>query len=92
MKAHVKNYGDVWYDANAITNILSLKNVPNKFHVTYDSNGEGAFIVHKPNGIDVHFVITPMDSTTTTQQPITNNGVNREARIRRVQQKTAQAS
>ena len=57
-KAHVKNYGDVWFDTNAITNILSLKNVRNKFHVTYDSRiGEGAFIVHKPSGVDVHFVM-----------------------------------
>jgi hypothetical protein len=56
MKAHVANYGAVWYDSNAITNILSLKNVRKKFHVTYGSQGEGAFIVHKPNGIDVHFI------------------------------------
>ena len=53
MKAHVKNYGDIWFDT-----ILSLKNVCSKFHVTYDShNGEGAFIVHKPSDIDVHFVM-----------------------------------
>ena len=58
MKTHVENYGDVWFDTNAITNILSLKNVRNKFHVTYDSrNGEGAFVVHKPSGIDVHFIM-----------------------------------
>ena len=58
MKAHVKNYGDVWFDTNAITNFLSLKNVRSKYHVTYDSrNGEGSFIVHKPSGIDVHFVM-----------------------------------
>ena len=60
MKAHVKNYGDVWFDTKAITNILSLKNVRNKFHVTYDSrNGEGACIVHKPSGVNVHFVMHP---------------------------------
>jgi hypothetical protein len=57
MKAHVTNYGDVWFDTKAITNILSLKNVREKFHVTYDSHGEGSFIVHKPNGIDIHFVM-----------------------------------
>jgi hypothetical protein len=57
MMAHVENYGDVWFHPNAITNILSLKNVRNKFHVTYDSQGNSAFIVHKPNGIDVHFIM-----------------------------------
>jgi hypothetical protein len=33
-----------------------LKNVKSKFQVTYDSEGEGAFIVHKHNGVDVHFI------------------------------------
>jgi hypothetical protein len=55
-KAHIKNYGDVWFHSDAITNILSLKNVKSKFQVTYDSEGDGAFIVHKPDGVDVHFV------------------------------------
>jgi hypothetical protein len=55
-KAHIKNYGDVWFHPDAITNILSLKNVKSKFQVTYDSEGDGAFIVHKPDGVDVHFV------------------------------------
>jgi hypothetical protein len=55
MKAHVANYGAVWYDSNAITNILSLKNVRKKFHVTYNSQDEGIFIVHKPGGIILHF-------------------------------------
>ena len=56
MKAHIKNYGDVWFHSDAITNILSLKNVKSKFQVTYDSEGEGAFIVHKPDGVNVHFI------------------------------------
>ena len=34
MKAYVKNYGEVWYDTRAITNILALKNVHDKYHVT----------------------------------------------------------
>jgi hypothetical protein len=55
MKAHITNYGDVWFDTKAITNILSLKNVREKCHVTYDSHKEGSFIVHKPNGINIHF-------------------------------------
>jgi hypothetical protein len=56
-KAYVTNYGEVWFDKHAITNILSLKNVCQKFHVTYDNQGEGAFVVHKPNGMEVHFVM-----------------------------------
>ena len=42
-KAFVKNYGEVWFDTRAITNILSLKNVKNKYRVTYDSESEDVF-------------------------------------------------
>ena len=36
------------------TFFLSRMYVTTKFHATYDSpNGEGAFVVHKPSGIDV---------------------------------------
>ena len=55
-KAHIKNYGDVWFHPDAITNILSLKNVKAKFQVTYDSEGTGAFTLLR----------TPMASTITT--------------------------
>jgi hypothetical protein len=67
MKAHIANYGTVWYDSNAITNILYLKDVREKFHVTYDSQGEGAFIVHKPiTALMRTLLCTPMDSTIMT--------------------------
>ena len=45
-KAFVKNYGEVWFDTRAITNILSLKNVKNKYRVTYDSKSDDVFTVH----------------------------------------------
>jgi hypothetical protein len=37
MKAHVMNYGEIWYDTRAITNILSLINVRKQIRATYDS-------------------------------------------------------
>ena len=46
-KAHVRNYGAVWFDKRSITNILSLKNVQKRYRVTYDSTSNSAFIVHK---------------------------------------------
>ena len=49
-KAFVKNYGEVWFDTRAITNILSLKNVKNKYRVTYDSESEDVFTVHMNKG------------------------------------------
>jgi hypothetical protein len=42
---------------DAVTNVIfSLKKVPNKFYVACNSrDGQGAFVAHKPNGIDMHF-------------------------------------
>ncbi len=46
----LKNYGEVWFHKDAITNILSLKNVRSKFQLTYPSHPESIFTVHKPDG------------------------------------------
>ena len=51
---YLKNYGDVWFDERAITNILFLKNVKQKYQVTYDSSTDGVFTVHKPDQ-QLHF-------------------------------------
>ena len=56
-KAHVCNYGDVWFDKRAITNILFLKNVQESYRVTYDSTFNLAFVVHKPEGPALHFIM-----------------------------------
>ena len=46
-KALVCNYGVVWFNKNAIMNILCLKNVLSKgYHVTYDLAAGGDFIIH----------------------------------------------
>ena len=54
-KALLRNYGEIWFDNRAITNILSLKNVREKYRVTFDSNGSNAFVVHKPKGVNLRF-------------------------------------
>jgi hypothetical protein len=51
MKGFLQNYGEVWYHPNAITNILSLNNIKNKYRVTYDSEKDNIFFVHKPDAI-----------------------------------------
>jgi hypothetical protein len=48
-KATVPNYGEVWYNPNAVTNIFSLSEMEKKHHITYDSTKEKAFAVHLPN-------------------------------------------
>ncbi len=50
-KAHVPDYGDVWFDEDAIANIFSFKNMKAKHRITYDSDKEDAFLVHTDNGI-----------------------------------------
>jgi hypothetical protein len=56
-KANLKGYGEVWFDKQAITNILSLKLVLEKegFKVMHSSKGDHGFAVHKSNGTIIHF-------------------------------------
>ena len=42
-------YGTVWYDPNAIANILSLQRVRDWYHISYDSSLR-RFVVTKPSG------------------------------------------
>ena len=49
----------MWYDPNGIANILSLCNVKCKYHVAYDSNVGGVFVVTKPNGTIFQFEESP---------------------------------
>ena len=51
-----KNYGDVWFDERAITNILCLKNMMKKYCVTYDNTENGKFTVHNSDA-QLHFVM-----------------------------------
>lgn len=51
MNGALGNYGAVWYSPRAITNVLSLKNISDKYRVIYHSWGTGSFEVHKPNSI-----------------------------------------
>ena len=49
-KATVPEYGEVWYDKNAITNVFSLANMTKHHRVTFDSAKQNAFIVHTERG------------------------------------------
>ena len=49
MKGHLNGHGEVWCHPDAITNILSLKNIKNECRVTCDSAKNSGFIVHKPD-------------------------------------------
>ena len=44
--ATLPGYGSVWFNEDAITNVVSLYNMTQKYRVTFDSAVEQAFIVH----------------------------------------------
>jgi hypothetical protein len=43
-----QKYGEVWYNAKGITNILSLAKVKHKYSVRYDSDDGNQFVVVQP--------------------------------------------
>lgn len=47
--AEVPEWGQVWYNPSAITNIFGFSDMVSKHRVTYDSEAEDAFIVHLPD-------------------------------------------
>jgi hypothetical protein len=45
--ATIPDYGDVWFDPSALTNIFSLSKLATKHRITYDSLSiPAAFVVH----------------------------------------------
>ena len=48
-KGDLRSYGTVWYHLDGIANILSLNNIKKKYKVSYDSELDDGFIVHKGN-------------------------------------------
>ena len=40
-------FGKVWFDEQTIANIFALADLKKKYHVTYDTAIEDAFIVHQ---------------------------------------------
>ena len=48
-------YGTVWFHPDGIANILSLSRVKTKYRITFDSDENNEFIVHKPNGSTRNF-------------------------------------
>ena len=49
VKGHLAGCEDAWHHPNAVTNVLSLSNVMKKHKVTFDSDKDGEFCVHKPD-------------------------------------------
>jgi len=49
-KGKLKGCGIIWYHPDHIASILSLNNVKSKYRVTFDSELEDSFVLHKGNG------------------------------------------
>ena len=48
-------YGTVWFHPDGIANILSLSRVKTKYQITFNSDENNEFIVHKPDGSTRNF-------------------------------------
>ena len=48
-KADLPQWGEVWFNENAITNIFSYAEMADRYRITYDSTKDDAFVVHLPN-------------------------------------------
>ena len=57
-KAFVPEFGEVWFDQNAIANIFGFADLVKKHRITYDSNIGDAFLIHLENRV-VKFKATP---------------------------------
>ena len=53
--AHVKNFGDVWFNPHSLANILSMAEVRRVCRITMDSAIEPAMMVHRNDGSLVKF-------------------------------------
>jgi len=59
-KADVPNFGEVWYDKDAIANIFGFADMLSKSNrITYDSDVEDAFLIHTKDGTVMKFVRNP---------------------------------
>ena len=45
-KAILKDWGEVWFNERAITNIFSYADMAKRYRITYDSKHKDAFVVH----------------------------------------------
>ena len=52
-------FGTVWFHPRGVANILSLAKVKQRYRVTYDSEAENAFVVHKAGGTTRKFMESP---------------------------------
>ncbi|KAI2506113.1 Reverse transcriptase (RNA-dependent DNA polymerase) [Fragilaria crotonensis] len=54
-KADLPQWGEVWFNESAITNIISYAEMADRYRITYDSGKEDAFIVHLSDDKAVRF-------------------------------------
>ena len=71
-------YGTIWYHPDGIANILSPSKVKEKYRVTFDSDINNQFVVHRPNGTQRVFQQSPQGlyflDTSLTPQPTSTKG------------------
>jgi hypothetical protein len=77
MKADLPQWGEVWFNPKAITNIFSYAEMADKYRITYDSSSQDAFVVHLPHkkvkfermGMNLYILKPKMGSIKESNQP-----------------------
>ena len=54
----VPGVGKVWYNPSSLANILSFSKLSETYRITTDTADEQAFIVHKPDGDSLKFILS----------------------------------
>jgi len=54
-KCEVPLFGQAWFKPKSITNMISMSEIVDKYHVTFDSQKVDAFVVHLP-AKDIEFI------------------------------------
>jgi len=68
-KCDIPLFGQAWFNPKLITNILSMSEMVDKYHVTFDSRKKFAFVVHLPTK-DIKLNTSLMGCTITSQQKL----------------------
>ena len=100
-QCHLDNFDqEVWFDKRFITNVLSLAMLKKKYRITYDSDKDGAFVVHRPNRNNLIFRQHPaglhlmemLDPKGATQVSLVETVIDRESTYSKRQTQDSKAA
>lgn len=83
-KADLPEWGEVWFNEGAITNIFSYAEMADRYRITYDSSKEDAFVVHISDDKEVRF--NRLGNNLYVYKPPINNYINKAQLLNTVEE------